>query len=236
MGRLPIPLSDPINLTKLDKQREAVRKYQKANREKLREKSKEFRRANPEYFKLKKEEEKQRIKNDPEYRKRELATRLANRKKNKDKILARAKEYYKAHYEERKEYRKRTSSQRVAATRKWQIENEERYKQAQAEWRKDNMHIVRKHIAIRRARIMNATIGNPKEIAAWEKEWKSRETNTCEWCRMEFPTSECQSDHAEPLSLGGPHNLDNLVVACRFCNNKKRNKPLSKWLDILGRD
>lgn len=98
------------------------------------------------------------------------------------------------------------------------------------------MHIIRGHIAKRRAREINATIGDPKEIVAWEKQWRVLPVNTCEWCRMEFPTEMCVTEHAEPLAKGGAHNLNNLVISCAPCNRRKGTKTLEKWLEILGQD
>ncbi len=156
--------------------------------------------------------------------------------KNRERIIAHQKGYADRNVEKLKDYRKRNSESRVRTTHAWRQKNPEHHKAVAAKWRKANMPVIRMHIALRRARERSATIGNPKEIALWEKEWKSRPTNTCEWCRMETPTELCQSDHAEPLILGGGHNLDNLVIACKSCNARKRAKPLSKWLAILEAD
>ncbi len=156
--------------------------------------------------------------------------------KNRKDVLEKKKDYAAKNVETLKAYRKANSERRVAAARKWQIANPERHKETQDRWKHENMHIIRKHIALRRARIMGATIGDPRLIAAWEKEWKSHPTATCEWCRMEVPVKECQSDHAEPLILGGPHNLDNLVISCRSCNSRKRGRSLEKWLNFLERE
>lgn len=235
MGRKPISPVDPNNLTPKEKQRLATKKYRDANRNEILAKQKAYRKNHLGYFKAKKQEEVERLRNDPEYRAAQYENHKKSYKKHRDKRIAKAKQYYLDNYDKLKEQRKLNSKERVATARKWQIENAERYKATQAEWRKNNMHIIRKHIALRRARLMSATIGDPNKIAAWEKEWKSKPTNTCEWCRMEFPTSECQADHAEPLIKGGPHNLDNLVVACRYCNSRKRGKSLSDWLDYLER-
>lgn len=156
--------------------------------------------------------------------------------KNREKIIATQKAYADSHVEELKEYRQKNKERRHETSTKWRKANWERHKQTRKAWAEKNRHVIRMHIALRRAREISATIGDPKEIAAWEKEWRSNPTNICEWCRMETPTEFCDVDHAEPLSLGGPHNLDNLVISCRSCNNRKRNKPLEKWLEILGRE
>lgn len=235
MGRKPIPPVDPNNLTIAEKKREASRRWKINNKEKANAASKAYRQGRAWYFTQKKREEMARIYADPEklaeYRKTQRKSYL----KNREKRIAYSKAWADANVEHLKEYRKRTSEHRVKTVRAWQIANAERYKASQKKWVSENMHVIRKHIALRRARIMSATIGDPKEIVAWEKEWKSRPTNICEWCRMETPTEMCETEHAEPLILGGAHNLDNLVISCKACNNKKRSKPLSKWLEILGR-
>lgn len=154
-------------------------------------------------------------------------------KKHRERLIAKQREYEKTHVEELKAYRKRTTARRTEASKKWKAENPERHKAQRKAWESRNRHVIRMHIALRRAREVAATIGDPKEIAAWEKEWKSRPTNICEWCQCETPTEFCQSDHAEPLTNGGAHHLSNLVIACKWCNFKKRNKPLSVWLDWL---
>lgn len=216
-------------------QREASKRWRDKNKDKVSARNKAFREANPEYVKQKKREHYKRAKADPEKSLKEKKRRQKWYDKNKEKLEAYNEKYAIENAERLKQYRKDRSEHRVKTARAWQIANKERYDASQKKWRDANMHILRKHIALRRARIMNATIGDPKEIAAWEKEWKSRETNVCEWCRMEVPTSICETDHAEPLINGGAHNLDNLVIACKPCNNKKRGKPLSKWLDYLER-
>jgi len=152
---------------------------------------------------------------------------------NRLQIIARQKAYADSHVEELKEYRRKNAARRHETSQKWRKANWERYRKTRKAWEERSRHIIRAHIALRRAREINATIGDPREIVAWEKAWKALPSNTCEWCRMDTPTEYCCSDHAEPLTRGGPHNLSNLVIACRDCNQRKKNKPLSIWLDQL---
>lgn len=236
MGRKTIEPADPSNLTKKEKSRLAVREYQRKNKEATNERSRKYRESHRSYFKEKKKEERARIKNDPEYRAQEKARVRRGYIRNQKKCIAASKAYADAHVEELKAYRQANSERRGLTSKRCREAKLDHYKAVSKKWRSENMHVIRKHIALRRAREINATIGDPKEIATWEKEWKSRLTNTCEWCRMETLTENCQTDHAEPLILGGAHNLENLVIACQPCNNRKRGKPLSKWLEILGRD
>lgn len=233
MGRKPIPPADPNNLTLQDRMRIASREWKNRNQERSREKSREFRKKNPEYFKQKKKEESEKRRTDPEFRDNANKVRKEYYKKNREKVIGWQKEYADRNVEKLKEYRKKNSEHRTEMSRLWRKANPERHKAARKAWESRNRHVIRMHIALRRAREISATIGDPREIAAWERDWKSKPTNVCEWCQCETPTEFCQSDHAEPLTNGGSHHLSNLVIACKWCNFRKRNKPLSVWLDYL---
>lgn len=64
-----------------------------------------------------------------------------------------------------------------------------------------------------------------------------RFNRTCHYCRRQSDsyTSDpdgqpWNTDHVKPLSLGGPHTLDNVVLACRSCNSSKGVKDAPKPL------
>src|SRR3546814_20045766 len=38
-------------------------------------------------------------------------------------------------------------------------------------------------------------------------------------------------DHVKPFSRGGSNHRSNLKLACRDCNLRKSNNPLSKWIN-----
>lgn len=48
-----------------------------------------------------------------------------------------------------------------------------------------------------------------------------RDANLCMYCAERFPTSELTRDHITPLSRGGSDTWNNVVSACRRCNNHK---------------
>lgn len=47
--------------------------------------------------------------------------------------------------------------------------------------------------------------------------------NKCWICSIELTEEILHWDHYKPLSVGGPHNLDNLRPACNMCNIRKSN-------------
>jgi len=53
-----------------------------------------------------------------------------------------------------------------------------------------------------------------------------RDQYKCQYCDQEFPTSLLTLDHVLPLSRGGKTTWENVVTACKKCNNKKGNQML----------
>jgi len=48
-----------------------------------------------------------------------------------------------------------------------------------------------------------------------------RDNHTCQYCYERFKPAELTLDHVIPISRGGWDGWDNVVVACRSCNNRK---------------
>lgn len=48
-----------------------------------------------------------------------------------------------------------------------------------------------------------------------------RDANLCLYCAMRYPTRDLTRDHITPLSRGGTDAWNNVVTACRRCNNHK---------------
>jgi len=48
-----------------------------------------------------------------------------------------------------------------------------------------------------------------------------RDAYLCLYCAQRFPTSQLSRDHVTPLSRGGQDTWNNVVTACRRCNNLK---------------
>jgi hypothetical protein len=51
-----------------------------------------------------------------------------------------------------------------------------------------------------------------------------RDVHLCMYCGLRFPTSELSRDHVTPLSRGGRDSWNNVVTACRRCNNLKAGR------------
>lgn len=51
-----------------------------------------------------------------------------------------------------------------------------------------------------------------------------RDRGMCAYCGRSIPIEDASMDHIVPQSQGGPATWDNLVNACRRCNEKKANR------------
>ena len=51
-----------------------------------------------------------------------------------------------------------------------------------------------------------------------------RDGYLCMYCAQRFPTGELSRDHVRPFSQGGQDTWNNVVTACRRCNNAKASR------------
>lgn len=114
----------------------------------------------------------------------------------------------------------------LATQRADRIANKEKYKIRQAKRRATDKGrlVTLRNNAKRRAMKKGATVGDIGLIAEWESTWRNAKSVACHWCGKKFPGKACHADHRVPLSKGGLHDVENLVVACERCNLSKHDK------------
>lgn len=62
-----------------------------------------------------------------------------------------------------------------------------------------------------------------------------RDHYTCQYCGIQPPSKELTVDHVIPRSQGGEMTWDNVVIACKPCNNKKGNRtPAEANMQLLS--
>ena len=62
-----------------------------------------------------------------------------------------------------------------------------------------------------------------------------RDANICMYCAARFPFSELTRDHVTPMSRGGTDTWNNVVAACRRCNNHKGGRlPEEASLELVA--
>ena len=62
-----------------------------------------------------------------------------------------------------------------------------------------------------------------------------RKSKKCYWCNRSLNKAKVHVDHYIPLSKGGEHTLDNLVVSCSKCNLVKNAKDPLEFANEVGR-
>lgn len=177
---------------------------------------------------------------------------------NKDEILVKARQYRKKHHERYlayyRQYHLENRDERLAYNRRYYQENieEERERGRQfywenrteileksreqywehrderlaynRQWQRDNPEKCRKRTRRRRAQKAKVTIGEVDEAAVYELY-----NSHCVYCGS---TENLTLDHVVPISKGGAHHQENLVISCGSCNSSKRDKPLEEWLQM----
>ena len=121
-----------------------------------------------------------------------------------------AKNYYKANDDARKQYRRNYREQNLdkiaAQIKKWQLNNPEKV----AQYTKNRLL----------KKIENGLFTITK------KEFEKIYSSNCFYCGS---SNEIQTDHIIPISKGGRHSIGNIVASCRKCNQSKGSKFLSEW-------
>ncbi len=55
----------------------------------------------------------------------------------------------------------------------------------------------------------------------------------CYYCGRSAPSKELTMDHIVPISRGGKSTKNNVVTACKGCNNKKKQLLPMEWKEYL---
>lgn len=193
---------------------EKDKKYREENKTKIYQSKKEYREKNIDIIRIKKKEyrnnNKEKIsKRDKEYR-----------EKNKEKIRENKKLYYEAN----KEYV-------LSKNKEYQKRNRVRLNKYLLEYSKTKIGSASKLNTRHKRRTV---IKNGDVTTQQLKELYSTVKN-CYWCNIKLTKNNTHLDHFVPLSKGGLHTIDNLVLSCSCCNLKKSNKDPYQFAQERGR-
>lgn len=144
----------------------------------------------------------------------------------KQEARLRAKQQYdRQRYQERgEEYRERrrlAHAQNPDAT----FEQVERWNRANPDRRRAILQSY-KH----RRRAVESGGMSGAELSAWAKTARK----VCYWCGSKCAKS-FEVDHYQPLSKGGKHVAENLVIACAKCNRRKSARDPFEFAQMVGR-
>ena len=154
-----------------------------------------------------------RLRQDPEWRKKERAWRL----KYKQNHPKKDREYYLKIRASPERYRKL-----LGRIRSWISANKAKSRAWQKRW--DAEHPEKRRTKNRKRRAFHAQATGTHELSQWLARvdlygWR------CFYCRRELSIGTLTMDHRIPLSRGGSHWPANLVPACKGCNSGKRDRP-----------
>jgi 5-methylcytosine-specific restriction endonuclease McrA len=64
--------------------------------------------------------------------------------------------------------------------------------------------------------------------------WQNRlAQGICHWCQSSFAVDELTMDHIVPVTRGGKSSRNNVVPACKECNNRKKYLLPMEWEEYL---
>lgn len=134
-------------------------------------------------------------------------------------------EYYKIYY-------RKNRNKRLIQSKEWSENNKSRQMKNISRWQKENSEKVRAYKSnYKHARRAKESLG-----ATWKdvQAWKLSQDKVCYWCG-ESCLNEYHVDHYIPLSKGGDHSLENIVIACPRCNLRKSDKDPCQFAKEVGR-
>ena len=178
------------------------------NREYMRE-----RRKDPEFRDAENKHQRERYANDDEYRE-------ARNKRQRERY-ANDPEYLKNYLRERYANDPEFRDAKKNYMREWVLNNPEKvriYRHKRREWLIDTWD--------------GHTVGDIKRL-------REQQFNECKYCGVEmndinYDPAQWTIEHIIPRTKGGTNTLDNIVIACRKCNSKKRTKDLEDFLVELN--
>lgn len=59
-------------------------------------------------------------------------------------------------------------------------------------------------------------------------------TQTCLYCGRDLNSFNKSVEHMHPMSKGGSHIIDNVVIVCSACNERKRQKWFDEWVEEIN--
>ncbi len=136
-------------------------------------------------------------------------------------LAEKSRQYYATHREERKVYNQSRRDEDREYSRQYRLDHLEERREQSRQWKRDNPKRNCAYEQRRQARKANATIGEVDIAVIYERD------KVCIYCGSD---KDLTVDHLVPLARGGPHQQDNLAVACRSCNSRKGTKTYEEFI------
>lgn len=166
------------------------------------------------------------------------ASSARSRERRKEKIAKTKKEYYERvknedwYREKVKKYQEKNKDKKREYDKAYRAERLDIDRERSARWRAENPELRKAVSQSYKARRRTQEDGgiSSKDL----KEWKLKQKKVCYWCGCGCAKGY-HVDHYVPLSKGGKHEADNLVISCADCNLRKNAKDPYEFAQEVGR-
>lgn len=135
----------------------------------------------------------------------------------------------------RKHYYKHLEKNRARCkenSKRYRAENPEKYQVPIKQWRKRNAEKVKLYSKNYQSKRRSQ---EKQGVSSFELgKWIDLQQKVCHWCGTDCKSSY-HIDHYFPLSKGGKHEIENMVIACPKCNLEKNAKCPYEFAKQRGR-
>ena len=165
-------------------------------------------------------------------------------KDNKEKILEYRKNYRKT--EKSKEYQREYIKSEKSKEYQREYQQSEKYKQSRKKYREknkeklNNLNILWRKTDKGKASIIASSskrraIKRDGNVTSEQVLELKKNAKVCYWCKCDLKNVKVHIDHIFPLSKGGQHTINNLVVSCSKCNLSKSAKDPLEFANSIGK-
>lgn len=154
--------------------------------------------------------------------------------KNKEDQQRKSRERYSGNTEEMREKSR-------ARQQKWKKDNPDGYFLSKLRYKLNPLtkFKTKANREKKRAKKYNCIIGDEKKILEKYIEISLIDSTACYYCGEDCGSAiagyqkDITIDHKTPLSRGGNHDVDNMVICCRQCNSSKERKTEEEYKEYL---
>lgn len=165
---------------------------------------------------------------------RNKANKRRHHAANRTKILQQQRAFREKYPDKIRQYERRWKAKhpeklRAKQKRGW-FKHREKRLQTHKLWYQANKHVVLNHNAKRRALIKNATVVESVN----RQDIYKRDKGICQLCFQHVSLKDMAMDHVIPLSKGGAHSYQNIVLTHHACNASKGNRAVPQQQRLFG--
>jgi HNH endonuclease len=138
---------------------------------------------------------------------------------------ARAREWKARNKDKIRTYEQQHREHLTQLRRAWKDRNRDRYMEHRRKnWSSEKGRLYNRMRAQRRRVRKTLAASGPSVTQAQVQELMARQSK-CYYCRKPFNDTRTPTlDHVIPLAKGGPHDISNIVLACKHCNSSKSDR------------